>query len=86
MDVSMNEMRRKRLCFSCGKAGHQFCACPERSAREAIRAIIAAFDPEDRLLLADELGQMKESTFDDESAVPAELEEIVEAGFQQDQS
>ena len=64
--------------------------CPR--GREAIRAILAAFEPEDRLALIEELGNMKESvpeSFEevDVRAVPSELEEIVEGeGFPKDQA
>ncbi|KAL5483419.1 hypothetical protein ACEPAI_8650 [Sanghuangporus weigelae] len=52
-------------------------------------SIIAAFEPEDRLALLEELGNAKESDFDnvDMRAVPAELEEMVDGeGFQDDQA
>ncbi|KAL5532969.1 hypothetical protein ACEPAF_4743 [Sanghuangporus sanghuang] len=59
--------------------------CPR--GREVIRAIIAAFVPADRKALFEELGQVKESSFEEVNdinvqAVPAELEELVDSeGF-----
>ncbi|OCB85965.1 hypothetical protein A7U60_g7100 [Sanghuangporus baumii] len=60
------------------KVGHYIRECPR--GREAIRAIIAAFVSEDREALLEELGQAKESSFEevDVRAVPTELEELVE--------
>ncbi|KAL5525265.1 hypothetical protein ACEPAF_9135 [Sanghuangporus sanghuang] len=81
MEVTMNQARRTRACYKCGQVGHYIRDCPR--GREAIRAIIAAFVPADRKALFEELGQAKESSFEEDDdvdvrAVPAELEELIE--------
>ncbi|KAL5529849.1 hypothetical protein ACEPAF_6106 [Sanghuangporus sanghuang] len=73
-----------------GGLGHYIQECTQ--GWEAIRAIIMAFIPADRKVLFEELGQAKESSFEevdevDVQAVPAELEELVEGeGFPEDQA
>ncbi|KAL5535625.1 hypothetical protein ACEPAF_3719 [Sanghuangporus sanghuang] len=90
MDVMMNQARRTRACYKCSQVGHYIRECPR--GREAIRAIIAAFVPADRKALFEELGQAKESSFEEVDdvnvrAVPADLEELVEGeGFPEDQT
>ncbi|KAL5485546.1 hypothetical protein ACEPAI_8189 [Sanghuangporus weigelae] len=78
MDVTMNQACARHAYYKCGQTGHFIRDCPR--GREAIRSIIAAFKPEDRLALLEELGNTKESDFDnvDVRAVLAELEEIVD--------
>ena len=87
MDMSIYNARRNRACYKCGQVGHFIKDCPR--GRDAIRAIISALDPTDRLAFAEEFRMMNESDFQDDTAgneaeevevraMPEELEEILE--------
>ena len=84
MDVSIAQMRKNGECFKCREKGHYARDCPR--GRDAIRAILNALDPEDRLEFAEELQGLPESAFiseaEDDVATRALIEDLKEVDQQ----
>ncbi|GJF00542.1 hypothetical protein PsYK624_168350 [Phanerochaete sordida] len=47
--MDLNEARRKRLCFSCGEAGHQARFCPHKPRQDVRKVVLSLEDKVDKI-------------------------------------